>query len=43
MAVRAKERGKSERHPVTGWIEVETSLHAKAGRRPHGLSSQESM
>lgn len=32
---------KSERHPVMGWIEVETSLHAKAGRRAHGISSHE--
>jgi len=31
MVVRAKERGKSERQPVTGWIEVETSPYAKAG------------
>jgi hypothetical protein len=44
--VRAGEDGKSEGHPVMGWIGVEpkaTSPHAKAGRRPSGLSSQESL
>ncbi|UVR72795.1 hypothetical protein NXX35_17005 [Bacteroides xylanisolvens] len=34
--VRAEECGKSERHPVTGRIEVETSPHTKVGRLPHG-------
>jgi len=41
-AVREQERGPSERHSVMGWIGVATSPHAKAGRLPYGLSSQES-
>lgn len=28
--------GESECRPVMGWIEVETSLHTKVGRLPHG-------
>jgi len=42
MAVRVEEWGKSKGHPVTGWIGVEIASHAKAGRLPLGLSSQES-
>ena len=37
MAVRAQERGESERCPVMGRIGVETSPRAKACRLPHGL------
>ena len=43
MAVREQDRGRSECRPVIGRIGVETLLHAKAGRRPHGLSLQESL
>jgi hypothetical protein len=42
MAVREQDREKSECRPVIGRIGVETLLHAKAGRRSRGLSSQES-
>lgn len=28
--------GESECRPVMGWIAVETSLHTKVGRLPHG-------
>ena len=28
--------GESECRPIMGWIEVETSLHTKVGRLPHG-------
>ena len=46
IGVREWEDGRSECHPVMGWIGVEhlaTSPHAQAGRRPSGLSSQESL
>jgi hypothetical protein len=43
MVVREQERGKSECRSVMERIGVETSLHAKAGRHPHGLSSQASL
>jgi hypothetical protein len=43
MVVREQERGKSECRSVMERIGVETSLHTKAGRHPHGLSSQESL
>ena len=42
MAVRVQERGESERRSVMGRIGVATLSYAKAGRLPHGLSSQES-
>src|ERR1035437_8343660 len=42
MAMREQDWGESERCPVIGWIGVETSLYAKAGRLPLGLSSHES-
>src|SRR5262249_33568756 len=44
IAVRVEDEGKSECHSVIEWIGVEpsaTSLHAKAGRLPFGLSSRE--
>jgi hypothetical protein len=47
---RAKECGKSEGHPVMGWIGIEerlsvflTASYAKAGRLPRGLSSRENL
>jgi hypothetical protein len=43
MVVREQERGKSERRSVTERIGVATSSHAKAGRLPYGLSSQENL
>jgi len=43
MGVRVRDLGESECHSVMGWIGVETSLHAKAGRLPRGLSSRESL
>jgi RNA-directed DNA polymerase len=43
MAVGGWEVGKSEGCPVMGRIGVETSLHAKAGRRPTGLSLQKNL
>jgi len=46
MGVRVKEDGKSERHPVIGWIGVAgnpTSHHAQASRLPSGLLSRESL
>jgi hypothetical protein len=45
MAARVKDEGESERRSVIERIGVEpstTSLHAKAGRLPSGLSSRES-
>lgn len=42
LALRAEEQGKSEGRSVMGRIGVEISPHAKAGRLPYGLSSQES-
>ncbi len=46
IEVWVQERGESEGRPVMGRIGVEPrlaiSLHAKAGRLPHGLLSQES-
>jgi hypothetical protein len=44
MAVRVEDEGESERRSVMEWIGAEptaTSLHAKAGRLPSGLSSRE--
>jgi len=44
IAVRVKDEGESECRSVMEWIGVEplaTSLHAKAGRLPSGLSSRE--
>jgi hypothetical protein len=41
MGLWVKENGKSEGHPVMGWIGVVTLLSAKAGRLPCGLSSRE--
>ena len=44
MAVRVEDEGKSECRSVMEWIGVEptaTSLHAKTGRLPSGLSSRE--
>jgi hypothetical protein len=46
MEVWVKENGKSEGHLVMRWIGIApkaTSSHAKAGRLPYGLSSQESL
>jgi hypothetical protein len=40
---RVKDCGKSQCHPVMGWIGVETLPHAKAGRLPHGLLLQHSL
>src|SRR5215470_325270 len=45
IAVRVEDEGESERHSVMEWIGVgplATSLYAKAGRLPSGLSSRES-
>src|SRR6266481_7840179 len=43
--MRVEEGGASECYPVMGWIGVALTVarspHAKAGRLPHGLSSQE--
>jgi hypothetical protein len=44
IAVRVEDEGESERRSVMEWIGAEhlaTSLHAKAGRLPSGLSSRE--
>src|SRR5215813_2626435 len=44
IAARVEDEGKSECHSVIEWIGVEpmaTSLYAKAGRLPSGLSSRE--
>jgi len=46
IGVREEEDGRSERHPVVGWIGVAPTgnmTHAKAGRRPSGLASPESL
>ncbi|MCY1289127.1 hypothetical protein D9M68_469890 [compost metagenome] len=43
LAVRVWEVGESERRAVMVRIGVETLLHAKAGRLPTGLSSQDGL
>jgi hypothetical protein len=43
MAVWVGECGASERRSVIERIGVAISLHAQAGRLPHGLSSQENL
>jgi hypothetical protein len=46
IAVRVEDEGESGRRSVIGWIGVEpsaTSLHAKAGRLPSGLSSRKNL
>ena len=42
LALRVKDGGESECRSVMDRIGVETSLHAKVGRLPLGLSSQDS-
>jgi hypothetical protein len=41
MVMRVTDWGKSECRPVIGRIGIATSSHAKAGRLPLGVSSQE--